>query len=121
MDRSAAYKCRYVAKNVVAAGLAHKCEIQVAYAIGVSRPLSLNISTFGTGAIPDEKIQALLEDSGIFDFRPASIIKSLGLKTPHAAGWTYRDTAAYGHFGRPQFPWEKTDKAEMLRKAAGNA
>jgi S-adenosylmethionine synthetase len=118
VDRSAAYKSRYVAKNVVAAGLAKKCEVQVSYAIGIAHPLSLNVDTFGTGNLPDEKLQAILEESGVFDFRPAAIVKSLGLKTPFEAGWGYRRTAAYGHFGRPEFPWEKTDKAELLRKAA---
>ena len=118
VDRSAAYKARYVAKNVVAAGLAKKCEVQVSYAIGVAKPLSLNIDTFGTGTIADEQIQQLLEKSEIFDFRPASVVKNLELKTPFANGWKFRDTAAYGHFGRSKFPWEKTDKAELLKKAA---
>ena len=121
VDRSAAYKARYVAKQVVAAGLAKKCEVQVSYAIGVSKPLSLNIDTFGTGTIEDTAIQKLLEDTDIFDFRPAAILKNLELKTPFANGWKYRDTAAYGHFGRLQFPWEKTDKADILKKAAENA
>lgn len=120
VDRSAAYKARYVAKNVVAAGLADKCEVQVAYAIGVSHPLSINIDTFGTGKISDEKIQDILEKSGIFDFRPAAIVENLGLKTPKQNGWSYLETAAYGHFGRDIFPWEKTDKAEILRKYAEN-
>ena len=118
VDRSAAYKCRYVAKNVVAAGLAEKCEVQVAYAIGVAEPVSINVDTFGTGVAPDEDLQAVLRSSGVFDFRPASILESLGLKRPSEAGWCYRDTAAYGHFGRPAFPWEKTDKAESLKRAA---
>ncbi|MFO7821563.1 MAG: methionine adenosyltransferase [Lentisphaeria bacterium] len=118
VDRSAAYKARYVAKNVVAAGLAKKCEVQVSYAIGVAEPLSLNIDTFGTGTISDEQVQHLLEKTDIFDFRPVSVVKNLGLKTPFENGWKFRDTAAYGHFGREQFPWEKTDKAELLKKAA---
>lgn len=118
VDRSAAYKCRYVAKSVVAAGLAEKCEVQVAYAIGVAEPLSINVDTFGTGIAADEELQDVLRSSGVFDFRPASILESLGLKRPFEAGWRYRDTAAYGHFGRPGFPWEKTDKAESLRRAA---
>jgi len=121
VDRSGAYMGRYVAKNVVAAGLAAKCEIQVAYAIGVARPLSLNIETFGTGVLPDERLQALVQSSDLFDFRPAEIIKALGLKRPFAAGWSYRQTAAYGHFGRPEFPWEKTDKADALKRLAAKA
>ena len=119
VDRSAAYKARYVAKNVVASGLAEKCEVQVSYAIGISEPLSLNVDTFGTGKISDEDIQTLLEETEIFDFRPAAIIDNLGLTTPSANGWSFRGTAAYGHFGRETFPWERTDKAEMLKKAAG--
>jgi S-adenosylmethionine synthetase len=118
VDRSAAYMCRYLAKNVVASGLARKCEAQVAYAIGIAKPLSINIDTFGTGTIPDARLQDIIENSGIFDLRPANIIDTLGLKTPQAAGWSYQDTAAYGHFGRPAFPWEKTDRADDLRKAA---
>ena len=98
--------------------MAKKCEVQVSYAIGVAKPLSLNIDTFGTGTIADEQIQQLLEKSEIFDFRPASVVKNLELKTPFANGWKFRDTAAYGHFGRSKFPWEKTDKAELLKKAA---
>jgi S-adenosylmethionine synthetase len=117
VDRSAAYMCRYVAKNIVAAGLAHKCELQVAYAIGVAKPLSINVDTFGTGAIPEERIQALLESGEIFDLRPACIAATLGLKTPAQAGWSYRETASYGHFGRSEFPWERTDKVEALRAA----
>jgi S-adenosylmethionine synthetase len=117
VDRSAAYYCRYAAKNIVAAGLAEKCEIQVAYAIGVAAPVSINVSTFGTGAVSEDKIQALLEDRKFFDFRPAAIIDQLSLLTP--SGWSYQESAAYGHFGRDMFPWEKTDKAEALKKAAG--
>ncbi|OPZ26032.1 MAG: S-adenosylmethionine synthase [Lentisphaerae bacterium ADurb.BinA184] len=118
VDRSAAYMCRYVAKNIVAAGLAGKCELQVAYAIGVARPLSLNVETFGTGVVDELRLGQLIFDSGLFDFRPAEIIRKLGLKTPHKNGWCYREAAAYGHFGREQFPWEKTDMADALRTAA---
>jgi len=109
--------CRYVAKNLVAAGLARKCEVQVAYAIGVAKPLSVNVDTFGTGKVSEERIQALLQSGEIFDLRPAAIIADLGLKEPMKNGWSYRQTAAYGHFGRAQFPWERTDKAEALRQA----
>jgi S-adenosylmethionine synthetase len=114
VDRSAAYYARYAAKNIVAAGLADKCEIQVAYAIGLAKPLSINVDTYGTAQVAEKAIQGLLEDGDLFDFRPAAIIDQLGLLTPD--GWSYADTAAYGHFGREQFPWEKTDKAEMLRQ-----
>lgn len=117
VDRSAAYYARYAAKNVVAAGLAEKCEIQVAYAIGVAKPLSINIETFGTGKIEATKIQAVLESGEIFDFRPASIIRDLDLKNPQ--GWSYRQTSVAGHFGRDIFPWEKIDKAESLREVLG--
>ncbi len=117
VDRSAAYYCRYAAKNIVAAGLAEKCEIQVGYAIGVARPLSINVSTYGTGVVGEEKLQQLLEDPSIFDFRPAALIDELDLM--HPEGWRYQDTAAYGHFGHEAYPWEKTDKVEILRKAAG--
>ncbi|MCC6260503.1 MAG: methionine adenosyltransferase [Anaerolineales bacterium] len=114
VDRSAAYAARYVAKNVVAAGLADRVEVQVAYAIGVARPLSVNVETFGTAKIADEKIAALINEH--FDLRPGAIIRDLGLRKP-----IYRKTAAYGHFGRDdiQFPWEQTDKAAALKKAAG--
>ena len=114
VDRSACYMCRYIAKNIVAAGLAERCEVQVAYAIGVSEPVSLMISTFGTSKMPEEQIENLVRKH--FDMRPASIISHLKLKRP-----IYRKTAAYGHFGRnePEFSWEQTDKAEMLRKSAG--
>ena len=114
VDRSAAYAMRYVAKNVVAAGLAEKCEIQVAYAIGVARPVSLMIDTSGTAAIPEEDIENLVLEH--FDLRPKAIIQGLDLLRP-----IYRNTAAYGHFGRtePEFTWEHTDKAELLRDAAG--
>ncbi|MCL5611221.1 MAG: methionine adenosyltransferase [Chloroflexi bacterium] len=114
VDRSAAYAARYAAKNVVAAGLADRVEIQVAYAIGVAHPLSVNVETFGTGKIADEKIAALVSE--YFDLRPGAIIRDLDLRRP-----IYRKTAAYGHFGRDdiEFPWEKTDKAAALKKAAG--
>ncbi|NLN06734.1 MAG: methionine adenosyltransferase [Firmicutes bacterium] len=114
VDRSASYAARYVAKNIVAAGLATKCEVQLAYAIGVARPLSLMVETFGTGRVPEEKIESLIKAH--FDLRPAAIIRDLNLRRP-----IYRQTAAYGHFGREDLdlPWEKTDKAEMLLKEAG--
>ena len=114
VDRSAAYAARYAAKNIVAAGLAERIEVQVAYAIGVAHPLSINVETFGTAAIPDEKIVALINEH--FDLRPGAIIRDLGLLRP-----IYRQTAAYGHFGRDdiEFPWERTDKAAALKKAAG--
>ena len=115
VDRSAAYYARYVAKNIVAAGLAEKCEIQVAYAIGVSKPLSINVDTYGTGKYDDHRLQAILEKGDIFDFRPASIIETLELTKP--SGWSYKQTAAYGHFGRAIFPWEKTDKIAALQNA----
>ncbi len=117
VDRSAAYYARYAAKNVVAAGLADKCEIQVAYAIGVAKPLSINVDTFGTGKVGEQNIQAVLEAGDIFDFRPASIIQDLKLLEP--VGWSYRDTSVIGHFGRDLFPWEQTDKAEALRESLG--
>ncbi|NOU37050.1 MAG: methionine adenosyltransferase [Kiritimatiellaceae bacterium] len=116
VDRSAAYYARYVAKNIVAAGLAKKCEVQVAYAIGVAKPLSINVDTYGTGKLEDSQLEAIVSSGKIFDFRPAALIKELGLLTPK--GWSYRDTAAYGHFGRSQFPWEKTCKVEALKAAA---
>ena len=114
VDRSGAYYARYVAKNVVAAGLADRLELQVSYAIGVARPLSLAIETFGTGKVPDETILDLIKKH--FDFRPAAIIRELGLRRP-----IYRATAAYGHFGRDDIdaPWERTSKAEVLRQEAG--
>jgi S-adenosylmethionine synthetase len=114
VDRSAAYAARWAAKNVVAAGLADRCEIQVAYAIGIAHPLSVNVETFGTGKIADEKIGDLISQH--FDLRPGAIIRDLDLRRP-----IYRKTAAYGHFGRDdiEFPWERTDKAAALRKAAG--
>lgn len=114
VDRSACYMCRYIAKNIVAAGLADRCEVQVAYAIGVAEPVSLMVSTFGTSKISEEQIENLVRKH--FDMRPAAIISQLKLKRP-----IYRKTAAYGHFGRnePEFSWEQTDKADILRKAAG--
>lgn len=114
VDRSAAYMARYIAKNLVAAGIADRLELQVSYAIGVARPLSLAVETFGTGRISDEKIVALIHEH--FDLRPAAIIRDLNLRRP-----IYRATAAYGHFGRTDIdaPWENTDKAETLRRAAG--
>jgi S-adenosylmethionine synthetase len=114
VDRSAAYAARYAAKNVVAAGIADRVEIQVAYAIGVARPLSVNVETFGTGKIADPVIADMIVEH--FDLRPGAIIRDLGLRKP-----MYRRTAAYGHFGRDdiEFPWEKTDKAEALKQAAG--
>jgi S-adenosylmethionine synthetase len=115
VDRSAAYYARYAAKNVVAAGLADKCEIQVAYAIGVAKPLSINVDTFDTGQVPDEAIAEVLDAGEIFDFRPAAIIDDLGLTRPD--GWSYRQTAVAGHFGRDIFPWEQADKAEALQDA----
>ncbi len=117
VDRSAAYMCRYIAKNVVAAGLADKCEIQVAYAIGVAKPLSINVDTYGTGKIGnDADLEKVVEK--VFDLRPAAILEKLGLKHPAANGWAYRKTAAYGHFGRAGFPWEKTDMTDALKAAA---
>jgi S-adenosylmethionine synthetase len=114
VDRSAAYMTRYIAKNVVAAGLADRVELQVSYAIGVAHPLSLNLETFGTGKISDAKIVELITEH--FDLRPAAIIKNLNLRQP-----IYRSTSAYGHFGRNDvdLPWERTDKVEALRSAAG--
>jgi S-adenosylmethionine synthetase len=125
VDRSAAYAARYVAKNIVAAGLADRCEIQVSYAIGVAEPTSITVETFGTGSFPDAKLEALVRKH--FDLRPYGIIKMLDLVHP-----MYRRTAAYGHFGRqPEevrlpngerftaFSWERTDKAEQLRRDAG--
>ena len=114
VDRSATYAARYVAKNIVAAGLADKCEIQLAYAIGVAKPVSILVDTFGTGKIADEAIAELVDKN--FDLRPAAIIRDLDLRRP-----IYRQTAAYGHFGRTDvdLPWEHTDKAETLRAQAG--
>jgi S-adenosylmethionine synthetase len=112
VDRSAAYAGRYVAKNIVAAGLADRCEIQISYAIGVSEPTSISVNTFGTGKLPEYEITNLVREH--FNLTPAGLIKMLDLKRP-----IYQQTAAYGHFGRelPDFTWEKTDKASLLRKA----
>ena len=114
VDRSAAYAARWVAKNVVAAGLADRCEVQVAYAIGVAHPLSINVETFGTGKISDEKISRLISEH--FDLRPGAILRDLKLRRP-----IYRQVASYGHFGRDDLDlsWEKTDRADDLRRAAG--
>jgi S-adenosylmethionine synthetase len=114
VDRSAAYMSRYVAKNIVAAGLAHKCEVQLAYAIGVADPVSVRVETFGTGALDEGRLAALVREH--FGLRPRQIIEGLGLLEP-----IYRKTAAYGHFGREDIalPWERTDKADLLREAAG--
>jgi S-adenosylmethionine synthetase len=114
VDRSAAYAARYVAKNVVAAGLARQCQVQVAYAIGVARPMNITVYTEGTGKLPDERIGKLVAEH--FDLRPKGIVQMLDLLRP-----IYEKTAAYGHFGRdePEFTWERTDRAEALRKAAG--
>ena len=111
VDRSAAYAARYVAKNIVAAGLADKCEIQLSYAIGVARPTSINVDTFGTGKLPDSRLVEIIREN--FDLRPAGIIRMLDLRRP-----IYKQTAAYGHFGRTDLDlsWEKTDKAEALKK-----
>jgi S-adenosylmethionine synthetase len=113
VDRSAAYAARYAAKNIVAAGLADKCEIELAYAIGIARPVSVLVETFGTAKIPEEKIVELINKH--FDLRPASIIRDLDLRRP-----IYRQVAAYGHFGRTDIdvPWERTDKADLLRQEA---
>jgi S-adenosylmethionine synthetase len=114
VDRSAAYACRWVAKNVVAAGLAERCEIQVSYAIGIAHPLSINVETFGTGKVDDKVIVEAVKQ--VFDLRPGAIIRDLDLRKP-----IFRQTAAYGHFGRTdvEFPWERTNRVEALREAAG--
>jgi S-adenosylmethionine synthetase len=118
VDRSAAYMARYIAKNLVAAGLAKRCEVQVAYAIGMAQPVSVLIDTFGTGVLPDERLGTVVREH--FDLRPAAIIKTLNLKRP-----IYQPTAAYGHFGRPSegglFTWERTDQVEALKRAASLA
>ena len=111
VDRSAAYAARYVAKNVVAAGLAKRCEIQISYAIGVAEPVSLYVNTFGTGTIPDDRLVSIIRKT--FDLRPYGLIEMLNLKRP-----IYQPTASYGHFGREEFPWEQIDKAEVLRHLA---
>ncbi len=118
VDRSAAYMARYIAKNLVAAGLATRCEVQLAYAIGVAEPVGVYIDTFGTGVLPEERISAIVRQE--FDLRPAAIIQTLDLKRP-----IYRETAAYGHFGRPAengyFPWERIDRIEALKRASTTA
>jgi S-adenosylmethionine synthetase len=118
VDRSAAYMARYIAKNLVAAGLAKRCEVQVAYAIGMAQPVSVLVDTFGTGVLPDERLGTVVREH--FDLRPAAIIKTLNLKRP-----IYQPTAAYGHFGRPSegglFTWERTDQVEALKRAASLA
>jgi len=113
VDRSATYAARYAAKNLVAAGLADRCEIQLAYAIGKARPVSIRVNSFGTGTMADDALAALVEKC--FDFRPAAIISNLQLRRP-----IYRQVAAYGHFGRPELdlPWERLDKVELLKKEA---
>jgi S-adenosylmethionine synthetase len=112
VDRSAAYACRWVAKNVVAAGLADRCEVQVAYAIGMARPLSISVETFGTGKVSDERLIEAIKQ--VFDLRPGAIIRDLNLRRP-----IYRQTAAYGHFGRTDvdLPWEHTNRVEALLAA----
>jgi S-adenosylmethionine synthetase len=117
VDRSAAYYSRYAAKHIVAAGLADKCEIQVAYAIGVARPLSINVDTYGTAKVDEKKLEEILKSGELFDFRPAAIINDLKLQNP--SGWSYRETASYGHFGREQFPWEKLDKINDIKSLVG--
>ena len=112
VDRSGAYAARWVAKNVVAAGLADKCEVQVAYAIGVARPLSLMVETFGTEHVDADLIERAVDE--VFDLRPGAILRDLDLQRP-----IYRKTAAYGHFGRAEFPWEQTNRVDELRAACG--
>ncbi|MDR1287188.1 MAG: methionine adenosyltransferase [Treponema sp.] len=112
VDRSAAYMARYAAKNIVAAGLAKRCEVELAYAIGVPFPVSVMVDTFGTSAVPEDRIEGAV--SRVFDLSPAGIIETLNLRRP-----IYQRTASYGHFGREEFPWEKTDKIEELKRAAG--
>jgi S-adenosylmethionine synthetase len=109
VDRSGAYMCRYIAKNIVAAGLADKCLVQLAYAIGVAEPVSLMVDTFGTGKVDEAEIEKAIRS--IFSLTPKGIIETFGLRRP-----IFRQTAAFGHFGRNEFPWEKTDKAEELKK-----
>jgi S-adenosylmethionine synthetase len=116
VDRSAAYYARYVAKNIVAAHLADRCQIQVAYAIGVAKPVSICVKTFGTAhGVTNERLEKVLLSGKVFDFRPYGLISDLGLTSPK--GWSYEDTAAYGHFGRKAFPWERTDKVNALLDA----
>jgi len=115
VDRSGAYAARYVAKNIVAAKLARRCQIQIAYVIGVAKPVSLNVETFGTGTVDDEVIRRLIDEH--FDFRPQEIIERFDLRRP-----IYRQTATYGHFGRPELdlPWERTDLADTFARSAGS-
>ena len=112
VDRSACYAARYVAKNVVASGIAKKCEVQLAYAIGVAKPVSILVNTYGTGKISDEKITEIIQQN--FDLRPAAIIEGFDLRRP-----IYKQTAAYGHFGRTDIdlPWEKTDRTDVFKNA----
>ena len=112
VDRSAAYASRWVAKNVVAAGYADRCEVQVAYAIGIAEPVSIRCDLFGTGKVPEDALTAAIRE--VFDLRPAGIIRDLELKRP-----CFRKTAAYGHFGRPEFAWERTDRVEALQQKLG--
>ncbi len=116
VDRSAAYYSRYAAKNIVAAGLCDRCQIQVAYAIGVDRPVSFSVNTFGTArkGVREESIESMLAAGKIFDFRPYALIDDLGLLRP--SGWRYEDTAAYGHFGRATFPWERVDRVDRIKR-----
>ena len=116
VDRSAAYYARYAAKNIVAAGLAERCQIQVAYAIGVDKPVSFCVKTFGTAkdGVTNEALEKMLASGKIFDFRPYALIDDLGLLKPK--GWHYEETAAYGHFGRDVFPWERLDRVPKLKK-----
>jgi S-adenosylmethionine synthetase len=109
VDRSAAYMARYIAKNIVAAGLCDKCEVQLAYAIGLAEPVSICVSTYDSGRVPEERIEKAIPE--VFDLTPAGIIRSLELKRP-----IYQDTAVYGHFGRPEFSWERTDKIDILKE-----
>ena len=115
VDRSASYAARWVAKHVVAAGLASRCEVQIAYAIGVAHPVSVSVETFGTGTVPDDAINRAIVET--FDLRPAAIIRDLGLRRP-----IFQQTAAYGHFGRADLdvPWERTDRVGALRKAVAS-
>ena len=112
VDRSAAYASRWVAKNVVAAGLASRCEVQLSYAIGVAKPLSVRVDTFGTNKVDDAVIEKAIDE--VFDLTPAGIIGALGLKAP-----VFAHTAYHGHFGRDEFTWERTDKVDALKAAAG--
>ena len=119
VDRSAAYYARYAAKNIVAAGLADRCQIQVAYAIGVDRPVSFCVKTFGTAkaGVTNEMLEKMLASGKVFDFRPYALIEDLGLLKPR--GWSYEETAAYGHFGRSTFPWERLDRVKKLQELFG--